>query len=221
MRISDVLAALKAEFPAVSHSKLRFLEEQGLVEPVRTASGYRQYSPADIERIRFVLVEQRDRYLPLKVIKDKLAELDAGAAAHDQPLIPHLVTRDGVSEASSRSMHLDAVAQRSGISVGALQELVDNAVITVDADGRINAWDEPVITACAALQQQGLDARQLRAIRAAANRQIDVIDQLVRAVGRTHSPAAQAKRSSMAVDLGEMCAKAYTAMLRQGIVELG
>ena len=68
MRISDVLAALQIEFPAVTTSKLRFLEEQGLVEPVRTAAGYRQYSPADIERLRFVLRQQRDRYMPLKVI---------------------------------------------------------------------------------------------------------------------------------------------------------
>src|SRR5699024_1877987 len=68
MRISDVLADLGTEFPAVTSSKLRFLEERGLVEPRRTAGGYRQYSPADVERLRFVLRGQRDRYLPLKVI---------------------------------------------------------------------------------------------------------------------------------------------------------
>src|SRR5690554_5541588 len=79
MRISDVLAALDAEFPAVSHSKLRFLEEQGLVTPVRTPAGYRQYSPADVERLRYVLRQQRDRYLPLKVIGAQLAALDEGS----------------------------------------------------------------------------------------------------------------------------------------------
>jgi len=68
MRISDVLADLGPDFPTVTPSKLRFLEEQGLVEPVRTAGGYRQYSPADLERLRFVLRQQRDRYLPLRVI---------------------------------------------------------------------------------------------------------------------------------------------------------
>lgn len=85
MRISDVLAALQLEFPAVTPSKLRFLEEQGLVEPVRTPSGYRQYSPADVERLRFVLRQQRDRYMPLKVIGERLAALDAGEEGEPTP----------------------------------------------------------------------------------------------------------------------------------------
>ncbi|NLF05124.1 MAG: MerR family transcriptional regulator, partial [Actinomycetales bacterium] len=93
MRISDVLAALGGEFPAVSHSKLRFLEEQGLVTPVRTPAGYRQYSPADVERLRYVLRQQRDRYLPLKVIGEQLAELDAGRGS--QALTPQLAAKDG------------------------------------------------------------------------------------------------------------------------------
>ena len=97
MRISDVLASLQIEFPAVTTSKLRFLEEQGLVEPVRTAAGYRQYSPADIERLRFVLRQQRDRYMPLKVIGERLAALDAGEEDEPAPRA-RLATRDGVRE---------------------------------------------------------------------------------------------------------------------------
>ena len=89
--------SLQIEFPAVTTSKLRFLEEQGLVEPVRTAAGYRQYSPADIERLRFVLRQQRDRYMPLKVIGDRLAALDAGEEDEPAPRA-RLATRDGVRE---------------------------------------------------------------------------------------------------------------------------
>ncbi len=65
MRVSDVLAIVQPEFPALTPSKLRFLDAQGLVVPQRTGSGYRQYSPADIERLRFVLREQRDHFRPL------------------------------------------------------------------------------------------------------------------------------------------------------------
>ena len=82
--IGHVLAELNKDFEDLSPSKLRFLEEQGLVSPQRTASGYRKFTQLDIERIRIVLELQRDQYLPLKVIRAYLADLDAGK----QPSLP-------------------------------------------------------------------------------------------------------------------------------------
>ncbi|MGH3993906.1 MAG: transcriptional regulator FtsR, partial [Pseudonocardiaceae bacterium] len=76
--IGSVLAQLRADFPDVTISKIRFLESEGLVQPQRTAAGYRQFSPADIERLRYVLAAQRDHYLPLKVIKEHLDAMDRG-----------------------------------------------------------------------------------------------------------------------------------------------
>src|SRR5947209_20501431 len=87
MSIGEVLAHLRGEFPDITISKLRFLEAEGLVEPQRTASGYRKYGPADVSRLRFVLAAQRDRYLPLRVIRDHLAALDPGEA-HPPALLP-------------------------------------------------------------------------------------------------------------------------------------
>ncbi len=84
LTIGQVIARLKPEFPDLSSSKLRFLEERELVTPIRTASGYRKFSAADVERLRIVLGLQRDHYLPLKVIKDYLADLDAGR----EPVLP-------------------------------------------------------------------------------------------------------------------------------------
>ncbi|GIU89183.1 MAG: hypothetical protein KatS3mg010_0282 [Acidimicrobiia bacterium] len=83
--IGDVLNQLREEFPDITISKIRFLESQGLVEPERTPSGYRKFYPADVERLRFILRQQKDNFLPLKVIKDRLDEIDraggfAGAA---------------------------------------------------------------------------------------------------------------------------------------------
>src|SRR5262245_62740821 len=72
MSIGEVLALLQAEFPDVTISKIRFLESQGLIDPERTPSGYRKFYPADIERLRWILKEQRENFLPLKVIKDRL-----------------------------------------------------------------------------------------------------------------------------------------------------
>jgi DNA-binding transcriptional MerR regulator len=81
MSIGEVLAALRVEFPDVTISKLRFLEAEGLVEPQRTPAGYRKYTRGDVNRLRFVLSAQRDHYLPLRVIREQLAALDAGAAS--------------------------------------------------------------------------------------------------------------------------------------------
>ena len=76
--IGDVLDQLRPEFADITISKIRFLESQGLIDPERTASGYRKFSPADIERLRFILREQREHFLPLKVIKERLDQLDRG-----------------------------------------------------------------------------------------------------------------------------------------------
>src|SRR5215831_17184409 len=78
MSIGEVLAQLRDDFPDVTISKLRFLEAEGLVEPQRTAAGYRKYSRSDVARLRFVLAAQRDRFLPLRVIRDHLAAYDRG-----------------------------------------------------------------------------------------------------------------------------------------------
>src|SRR5437762_13610049 len=78
MSIGEVLAHLRADFPDTTISKLRFLETEGLVEPSRTAAGYRKYSSADVARLRYVLTAQRDHYLPLRVIREHLAAIDRG-----------------------------------------------------------------------------------------------------------------------------------------------
>ncbi|MEN9292521.1 MAG: hypothetical protein RL288_317, partial [Actinomycetota bacterium] len=78
LSIGEVLGKLRSEFPDVTISKIRFLESEGLIEPQRTPSGYRKFTTADLERLRYVLLAQRDQYLPLKVIKDNLDALDRG-----------------------------------------------------------------------------------------------------------------------------------------------
>ena len=76
--IGDVLDQLRPEFDDITISKIRFLESQGLIDPERTPSGYRKFYPSDVERLRFILREQREHFLPLKVIKERLAEMDEG-----------------------------------------------------------------------------------------------------------------------------------------------
>jgi DNA-binding transcriptional MerR regulator len=92
MSIGEVLALLRPDFPDVSISKIRFLEAEGLVEPERAASGYRKFSPADLQRLRYILAAQRDHYLPLKVIREHLAAIERGldppSEAGGSPRVP-------------------------------------------------------------------------------------------------------------------------------------
>lgn len=219
MRISDVLAALEIEFPAVTTSKLRFLEEQGLVEPVRTPSGYRQYSPADIERLRFVLRQQRDKYMPLKVIGERLAALDAGVA--DEPTTPaRLATRDGVRQSSGGRLTTAALASEAGVSEDLVTELVDAGVLRPTGSGHFDPWARDVVASAAALAEHGIDVRHLRQFRAAADRQVDLVDQLVAPLRGQRSASSRAHAGTLAAEVGELCARMHTALVRAAVADL-
>jgi DNA-binding transcriptional MerR regulator len=99
--IGDVLDQLRPEFEDITISKIRFLESQGLIDPERTPSGYRKFYPSDVERLRFILREQREHFLPLKVIKERLSEMDSGAVPETGA--PEPKTRPGKSAAAATS----------------------------------------------------------------------------------------------------------------------
>ena len=220
MRISDVLTALNTEFPAVSHSKLRFLEEQGLVTPVRTPAGYRQYSPADVERLRYVLRQQRDRYLPLKVIGAQLAELDAGRS--NAALAPHLATQDGeaTQPAGAARDTVESLAHGLGLEEKFVQGLVDAGVLTPSGSGHLEPWAREVVQVAASLAEHGLDARHLRSFRQSADRQVDVLSQLVAPWRSQRSPSARAHAATVAAEVGELFAQLYTALVRGAVADL-
>lgn len=219
MRISDVLADLRPDFPTVTPSKLRFLEEQGLVEPRRTAGGYRQYSPADVERLRYVLRQQRDRYLPLKVIGDQLAALDAGESA--EPVVPRLATRDGerTGEGGRARYTVEALAADAGVDAALVSALVEAGVVDPAPSGHLPVWARDVVIAAAALQEHGVDVRHLRSFRAAADRQVSVVDQIVAPL-RAQRTGGSARAASVAADVGELCGRLHTAMVRAGVADL-
>ena len=217
MRISDVLADLGADFPTVTPSKLRFLEEQGLVEPRRTAGGYRQYSPADVERLRYVLRQQRDRYLPLRVIGEQLAALDAGQA--EEPLTPRLATSDGERAVAGRAT-VASVAAEAGVDEALVTALVDEGVLRLSPSGHLDAWALELVTLAAGLAEHGVEPRHLRSFRAAADRQVSVVEQIVAPLRAQRSGAAQARAASVAAEVGELCGQLHTALVRAGVASL-
>ncbi len=220
MRISDVLDTLSTDFPALTPSKLRFLEEQGLVEPRRSPGGYRQYSLADVERVRYVLREQRDKYLPLKVIGEQLTALDRGEVL--EPLQPRLATSDGEAPAPLRpARHTAAsLARAAGADESLVTGLIEAGVISQGASGLLEPWTVEIVRAASSLAEHGIEPRHLRAFRAAADRQLDVVEQIVAPVRAQRAVAAQAHAATLAAEVGELCARLHTALLRAGVVEL-
>ncbi|HEY3437034.1 MAG TPA: MerR family transcriptional regulator [Actinotalea sp.] len=218
MRISDVLEDLGADFPTVTPSKLRFLEEQGLVEPRRTAGGYRTYSRADVERLRYVLRQQRDKYLPLRVIGEQLAALDAGRS--DEALVPRLATSDGERTGPVGRQTVETLAAEAGVEPSFVTELVDAGVLAASRSGHLDAWARDVVVLAAALAEHGVEPRHLRSFRSAADRQVSVVDQIVAPLRGQRAVAAQAHAASVAAEVGELCGQLHTALVRAGIASL-
>jgi len=165
LRVGDVLAALQGEFPSLTPSKLRFLDAQGLVCPHRMPSGYRHYALAHIERLRYVLRQQRDAYVPLSVIRERLAQLDQGVAYEPVSLAT-------VSDAAG-AVPLADVAALAGVDTTLVMALVTEGIVGADDAGRIDRADVRVAVACARMMDTGADVREVRALVRVAQRELE------------------------------------------------
>ncbi|WP_349864443.1 MerR family transcriptional regulator [Leifsonia sp. WHRI 6310E] len=194
LSIGQVLERLTPEFPDLSSSKLRFLEERGLVSPARTASGYRKFSPADVERLRTVLGMQRDHYLPLKVIKAYLADLDAGL----EPTLPGGVAAPSML-GDERRFDREELLRRSGATPDLLQQAVSASLI---APADVYGEDALVVLgALVELGRTGIEPRHLRGFRAAAEREIGLIETALVPIARRNDVSSKARTAELAREI--------------------
>jgi hypothetical protein len=217
LTIGAVVSALAEEFPDVSVSKVRFLEAEGLVTPERTPKGYRQYSTDDLERLRYVLRAQRDRFWPLKVIKDNLEVidrgLDPGDPAEAPPRLPSptpdpdVPSADTLLAAADLRLTAAELAEASGLPAESVAELAAAGLLHPDARGMHGEPDLRVARAAAGLAAYGIGARHLRAFRTAADREAGLVEQ---AVGSRRGPAADRGRTEVA----HLCLTLHAALLR-------
>jgi len=207
--IGEVLAQLRPEFPDISTSKIRFLEAEGLIEPARSHSGYRRFSAPDIARLRYILTMQRDSYLPLRVIKERLA--DGGAGPGQQADDTDRIVAD-----LTRHQLLDA----ADISDAELTELEDYGLIR--RVGRQYGRDAlAVARAVAALHQYGVQARHLRAVKASADREANLVEQVVAPQLRQRGPGAREAAARTAWQIADLTLRLHATLVESALAEAG
>lgn len=227
--IGAVIAELERDFPGLTISKIRFLEAAGLVRPARTDAGYRVFTRADVDRLRYVLTAQREWFWPLKVIREALDALDRGLT----PPSPTAGARPGVPAAPvdpqvpmahdlavRRVLRLtdEEVARSAKIDLDLVGELCTYGLIAPDAGGHFGEDDLAVARAAGELAAYGIQPRHLRLFRTAADREVGLVDQVLstrRAAvhGRAQpDPAAQILAS---------CIGLHVALVRAGLRRAG
>jgi DNA-binding transcriptional MerR regulator len=225
MSIGEVLAHLRTEFPDTTISKLRFLEAEGLVDPQRTASGYRKYTWHDVNRLRFVLTAQRDQYLPLRVIREQLEQLEQGDSFAPQRPSLVAVGPEGdvpvVDSSDSRVSRADLV-ERTGVADELLTELEKLGLLSSRPPGWYDGDAVVIVEAVVGLTRHGLELRHLRAFRAGADREVGLFSQLLAPLVRQHDPAAKARAAETARELQALSQRLHAALVRAGLKgELG
>ena len=208
--IGEVLAQLRGEFPDVSVSKIRFLESEGLIQPARSPSRYRRFSPADVERLRFILTAQRDEYLPLRVIKDRLAAADDRSAPDGGP----------GGHRPARKLSRRELLEAAEIEDRHLAELEDFGL--VKASGRQYGPDAlEAARIIVALDRFGVQARHLRAVRAAVERETSLIEQVVAPTLRQRSPGSRDRAGRTAREIAALSLQLHATLMDSALAEAG
>ncbi|MCX4821634.1 MerR family transcriptional regulator [Streptomyces sp. NBC_01142] len=222
MSIGSVLGQLRDEFPEVTISKIRFLEAEGLVEPRRTPSGYRKFSPEDVERLAQILRMQRDHYLPLKVIREHLDALVRG----DQVQLPAQAPQRELLDASWESESERPTAARVGraellaaaeASEEELAEWEAYGLLASDQDGGYDSESVTVARLVADLGRFGLEPRHLRVMKAAAEREAGLVEQVVAPLRRHRNPQTRAHAEATTKELAALAVRLHAALVQTAL----
>ncbi len=221
MTIGALLTSVQDEFPDVTISKIRFLEAQGLLTPTRTPKGYRVYTVGDVERLRYILTAQRDRFWPLKVIREALDAIDRGLTppdGSDRPAPPEVTADADVPTArhlaARRALRLTVaeLAEASGCDAETIEALEGFHLVAADPDGHYGDDALAVAHAAGRLSAYGLEPRHLRTFRTAADREIGLVEQALGPVA-SGDPAGEDRR----LDMLQACLALHTALVKAGI----
>ncbi|MDO4887966.1 MAG: MerR family transcriptional regulator [Actinomycetaceae bacterium] len=222
LKIGEVRSMLSAEFPLLTLSKIRHYESIELIRPHRTSSNQRLFSHADAERLRFILREQRDRYLPLEQIRELLRQLDAG----DQPEGVHpgrmrVIEDDAPRPQPGTRLKLADVSSMTGVSVADIEAMISVGILSTDARGRLTAQAPDIVRFATMLTDAGFDLRQVRTIRTSAHAHAVLVTNALATERARKSSVAGERAIATATENSAVIAQLYRALLTENIeVEL-
>ncbi|WP_329129269.1 MerR family transcriptional regulator [Streptomyces sp. NBC_01476] len=223
LSIGAVLSRLRDEFPEVTISKIRFLEAEGLVEPQRTPSGYRKFGPKDVERLAYVLRVQRDHYLPLRVIREHLDAMDRGETVSLPGPGESREALDGSVEALEPEqppelrIGREELLAATGADDAELESWESYGLVEAGRDGGYDAEAVAIGRLIADLGRFGLEPRHLRAVKAAADREAGLVEQVVAPLRRHRNPQTRLHAEATARELASLSVRLHAAMVQSAL----
>jgi DNA-binding transcriptional MerR regulator len=229
MNIGQVLDVLRGDFPGVTISKIRFLEDQGLIKPERTPAGYRKFSGSDVDRLRYILRMQRDHYLPHKVIGEHLEAIDRGleppAIDGVVPTVPKVaLAADGLpSPESFRSTNDVRLSRRELIKIAEISEdllvQLEQFALISPRPGTGHYDTDALVLAQTARQLAdfGFEPRHLRAFKTAADREVGLVEQVVAPLQRGRDASAQGRAEDAVSEIAALSVRLHATLVKTGL----
>lgn len=218
LSIGEVLDSVRADFPDVSISKIRFLEAEGLLTPERTTSGYRKFYEDDVTRLRFILSLQRDQFLPLRVIKDRLASGEVNGSSFPSEY-PKGATSPARPREELRLTRAELVAQ-AGLSEPQAEGLLEYGILASKEGDGYGRDDLEAARAARRLFEFGVEPRHLRLFRQWAEREAAFVQQIVGPGAKKRDPEAHNEAVASAETLTTLSQQLRAPLLRSSLREL-
>jgi DNA-binding transcriptional MerR regulator len=229
MNIGEALARLRQDFPGLKESKLRYYESEGLVEPTRTPSGYRKYTQADVDRLHYALTMVRDHFLPLKIIKERLDQIDRGLEPPPltvEPQVPRMaLSADGLPSATAfeRDRSTLRLSRRELLAAtdvdDQLLDQLENYGLVVPRPGSAPYDNDALLITktVGELAAFGIEPRHLRAVKTAADREIGLVEQVVAPIRRSREAGAEGRAEETMAQLAALSVRLHATLVRAGL----
>ncbi|SIS19219.1 transcriptional regulator FtsR [Williamsia sterculiae] len=224
MSIGAVLDRLRGEFSDITISKIRFLESEGLITPQRSPSGYRRFTVADCERLRFVLTAQRDRYLPLKVIREQLDAIDRGERVDGDgstrllsSVKSWVAPATDFSELGAGRLSRETLIERTGVDAEFVTELRRNGLLSAGPGGFFDEDAVRLVEAASALAAYGLETRHLRAFKVSADREAGLVGQIAKPIAMGRGAGARDRAEEMIREVAALSVTLHTQLVKAAV----
>lgn len=226
LSIGQVVNLLRGTYPDLSNSKIRFLEDEGLITPHRTPKGYRQYSKEDVDRLEVILHLQKTRYMPLNVIKQRLENAtDLSTLAYEVGLLSDVPLKTEPKETKQKLHPIETIPGMLGVEISFIRSLAENDLIRIIKSPQnrelVDGRDFPIIRYCSELSRFHIEPRNLRQYVSSANRESSMFEQvLVSMLGMdTSDDERDAKLERAFKKLHDLTEGVHTALLKNRVFE--